>query len=331
MKQHDAGAIAREILRKALKPGQSVMRGDTALRRLSDDARIGSIVDARRVMKALVDAGEISCDWVERHGPAGNIKLTLRAREASPEERAWRETLAFVLEKCDGQVRGGDAEALASLWPSLKDWPAGLAGELVGELYDLRRRLEGYGGACLRGFTAYRASASGRLASSKLLSLLPRAALRGFGMDPGMLPDMPPYVVVAGPAEPRAVILVENPEAFEAAVTATQDLPVAWISAYGFGISHVEGTGSRLASAIRGEVSPIPLLRSGRPPALRDLLEHERLLHWGDLDRAGLAIFNALLASRPQLRLSGLYGPMVDLLREGGGHPYQSVEKPEPR
>jgi len=310
--------VAREILRKHLRPGQTTMRGKVILERLEKDRRIGSVIEARLYLKALKDLGEIDCTWVDRLGPVGLVTLNLRAPAQSPLETAWRlEAQAFVAGRPD--ARPGDEATLGDLWPKLGDWPIPLAADLFAELYGLRARFEA---GELAGFTCYRASASGRLGSSKLLSLLPRAVLQAFGIDIGQFASSPPYVIVAGPPEPDAVVLVENPEAFEAAVESTMDLPVAWVSVYGFGISNIDGQGARLADMVTSTGRAITLVRSGSPPPLDALLGHQRLLHWGDFDRAGLLIFRAMQIARPNLRLSALYQPMAAFLRSGGGHPY---------
>jgi len=318
-------ALAREILRQHIRPGQTTMQPAAALRRLEQDRRIGSVIEARDHLKALRDEGDLNCEWVDRIGPVSLITLNLKPPPVSATEAAWRSQVATILAN-RSDVRPNDAGVLGDLWPKLTDWPQSYAAALVAELYDLRERLNDGE----KTETMYLASARGGLASSKLLSLLPRAALQAFGLRFERLLDPPPYVIVAGQSAPRAVVLVENPEAFEIAATATLDLPVAWISAYGFGISHIDGAGARLASAIISPVLPIPLVRSGSPPPLASLLDHPQLLHWGDLDRSGLLIFHTMRAARPHLRLSALYAPMIDLLRAGGGHPYaEATGKPK--
>lgn len=326
MRPEQRAAIAREILRTHLRPGQTAMQGSVALKRLEGDRRIGTLIEARLFLKALVDMGEVECTWVDRQGPIGLMTLKLASPPMSPAEVSWRACVLNLL-AARADVRSGDEAALGDLWPKLADWPSWCAADLVADLYDLRTRLEA-GEYSAR--TAYLASASGRLASSKLLSLLPKPALQAFGIDTALLLDQPPYVIVAGPPEPQVVVLVENPEAFEAAVTAAADLPVAWVSTYGFGIAHVDGAGARMAAAVTSLVSPILLVRAGAPPPLDQLLAHPRLFHWGDLDLAGLLIFRSMQAARPQLRLSALYQPMIALLQSGGGHPYaEATGKPK--
>jgi hypothetical protein len=326
MRPDERAEIAREILRRYLRSGQTTMQGASALKRLESDQQIGTKIDARLFLKALVDMGEVECTWVDRQGPIGLMTLKLAPPPMSAAEAEWRTLVADLLTTRD-DVRQGDAAAIGNLWPKLVDWPSWCAADLVAALYDFRTRLEA--GEC-GGKTAYLFSASGRLASSKLLSLLPKPALQAFGIDTTLLADPPPYIIVAGPPEPQAVVLVENPEAFELAVAATADLPVAWVSTYGFGIAHVEGAGARMAAAVTSLVAPIPLVRAGTPPPLDQLLAHPRLFHWGDLDLAGLLIFRCMQVARPHLRLSALYQPMVALRQSGGGHPYaETTGKPK--
>ncbi|MBI5162846.1 MAG: hypothetical protein HY985_02975 [Magnetospirillum sp.] len=326
MRPEERAEIAREILRRHLRPGQTIMQGASALKRLEGDRRIGTLIEARLFLKALVDLGEVECTWVDRQGPIGLVTLKLAPPPMSAAEAEWRARVSDLL-NTRADVRPGDEAALGDLWPKLADWPSWCADDLIADLYDFRTRLEA---GEYTGKSAYLFSASGRLASSKLLSLLPKPALMAFGIDTTLLSDPPPYVIVAGPSEPQAVVLVENPEAFEMAVAATTDLPVAWVSTYGFGIAHVDGAGARMAAAVTSLVAPIPLVRAGSPPPLDQLLAHPRLFHWGDLDLAGLLIFRSMQVARPQLRLSALYQPMIALLQSGGGHPYvEATGKPK--
>lgn len=302
------------------------MQGSIALKRLEKDPRIGSLIEARNYLKSLRGTGQIECTWVDRLGPVGLVTLKLCPATMSSAEAGWREKVAGMLGRRE-DVREGDKAALGDLWPKLTDWPSWCAEDLIDELYGLRAKLEADkdSGAA----PSYLVSASGRLASSKLLSLLPKAALQAFGFKAELLPDSPPYVVVAGPTNPKVVVLVENPVAFERAVAATADLPVAWVSTYGFGITNLDGVGARMAATVTALVSPIPLVRAGSPPPLAELLGHPRLLHWGDLDLTGLLIFHSMRSAWPQLRLSALYWPMATLLQSGGGHPYaEATGKP---
>jgi len=159
-------------------------------------------------------------------------------------------------------------------------------------------------------------SARHLMASSKLLANLAPTSLKAFGINTNQFNDAPPYVVVAGPADPVAVLLIENPQAFEWAMRAGITNRHALIVTFGYGLSrNGEDFGRQLAELIeRKRDSLIPLVRSGSPAALSDLLAHQNLLFWGDLDPEGLRIFERLRKRLPQLRLSALYQPMIEAL-----------------
>ena len=66
----------------------------------------------------------------------------------------------------------------------------------------------------------------------------------------------------------------------------------------------------------------IAVVRDGTPPPLKELINHQDLTFWGDLDPAGLHIFHRLQRQLPQLCLSALYQPMISRLKAGYGHSY---------
>jgi len=163
---------------------------------------------------------------------------------------------------------------------------------------------------------AFLVSAAGTLASSKLLDRLPQPALRRIGIRPEAYPAPPVVLLTAGAARPDAVILVENPRAFERAFAVTTDLPVAWVSTHGL-------VATSVARALEGRWLGAPV--DGSPPPLDTLLTVPNLFYWGDLDLAGLMIFATARRRLPQIALSALYRPMVELLAAGGGHPYSEI------
>ncbi len=160
------------------------------------------------------------------------------------------------------------------------------------------------------------------LGSSKILDRLPLSARRILGVS--KLPATPRYVVVAGPAEPKAVLLIENSTTYEEAVRAGLDKSVALIAAYGYGLNMMTDSAAGWAlveSLTQGRCEV--LSRSGQAHRLTNLLEHPNLYFWGDLDREGLRIAMALRAKLPHLKLSAFYQPMADLARnKTTSHPY---------
>lgn len=186
--------------------------------------------------------------------------------------------------------------------------PAGDIPALMGELIRIRETKG-------TGTYAFMVAATGDFASSKILDRIPGALLRDVGIDPDQLRRHPTILLTAGARQPDAVVLVENPLAFERAWMATIDLPVAWISTHGLVATSLERSVADIACAAAA-------VRSGAPPSLDALLAHDNLLYWGDLDKFGLWIFHRVRQQLPGIRLSALYRPMADLLRRGGGHPY---------
>ena len=160
-------------------------------------------------------------------------------------------------------------------------------------------------------------SAQYLMGSSKLLDELPSSALRAFGISVDTFPSHPLYVVVAGCSSPETVILVENPAAFEMAVSTKAMNQCAFVATFGFGLSKSqEDYGNQLACMVEDHFAKaITLTREGsRCPSARELLNHPRITFWGDMDVAGVQIFLRLRKFIPALRLSALYQPMVTSL-----------------
>ena len=169
-------------------------------------------------------------------------------------------------------------------------------------------------------------SAQYLMGSSKLLDELSSTALRSFGIPIDVFPSHPLYVVVAGCPSPKVVVLVENPAAFEMAVSTKAVNQCAFVATFGFGLSKSqEDYGNQLACMVEERFADaITLTREGSTcPSARELLNHPRIMFWGDLDVAGIQIFLRLRKSIPALRLSALYQPMVTSLRVPEySHPY---------
>lgn len=297
-------------LRKKIR-GRASLRGNGLVERIARDLGCDR-TDALRALRQLREEQLLLCqDWMDRDGPQSSVTLNL-PQQLSEAASLWQQ----LLQQADS---GGGA--LAALQP-LGDVLDGLDGtamaQLLGGLIALRRDQHS-----LAGTPRFEVSARYLLASSKLLDALPSAALQQFGIDISAFPEFPGYVMVAGPAQPDTVVLVENPHSFEAAIAATASAPVAWICTYGYGLSlrHSQH-GEQLAAIISQQRRPGTLIRAGTPPDWAQLLQHPQLHFWGDLDLAGLDIFERLRTGLPGLTLSGLYRPMLEALERGEGHPY---------
>jgi hypothetical protein len=224
---------------------------------------------------------------------------------------AWRHAL---------QAAGVDAELREALLPaheSFADMPEDDLALLVAGFVRLR--------GCAPhppGLFGFGLSARELLGSSKVLDRLPVPARRLLGVAD--LPSTPRYVVVAGPTQPQAVLLIENSTTYEQAVRAGLAAEVALIAAYGYGLNMMSDSaaGWALAESLAGGRCEV-LCRSGGGFDLSTLLRHPRLFFWGDLDREGLRIALALRANLRQLSLSALYEPMCEMVQtRARSHPY---------
>lgn len=190
-------------------------------------------------------------------------------------------------------------------------------------LNDLKAFSEQQKQNCPCNTTLYEASAYNILGSSKILDFLGERLLQKIGIDTTKFTKGPRYLAVAGPDNPKAVVLVENPHCFETAVQAGTNC--AFACSYGFGLSleKADKHGGMLVENLTTHVANIKrLIRDGKPPNTRDLLSHVKLYFWGDLDLSGLRIYERLKASFPHIQLSALYMPMIEALKAGRCHPY---------
>jgi hypothetical protein len=217
-----------------------------------------------------------------------------------------------------------DLDALAPLSAKLASFTDFEMAHILDGLLHLRDKLPDESGQ-----HRFLVSAKYLLASSKLLDVLPALALRAFGISVDDFPNHPLYVVVAGCSNPEAVILVENPAAFELAVRTQAIRKCAFIATFGFGLSKSqEDYGNQLAfMAEERFANAITLTREGTScPSARELLNHPMITFWGDLDVAGIQIFERLANKIPQIRLSALYTPMIEAINNPHSrHPYVSA------
>ncbi len=190
---------------------------------------------------------------------------------------------------------------------------------LVNGLLRLRREQEHVSGQ-----PSFLVSAGYLLGSSKILDALPANALRQFGIEKSKFTGAPPVLLIAGPPEPINVVLVENPHAFWNAVNTSAIEKTAFVVTFGYGLSrHGDEYGNQLASILESGVSVKGAVCVGAPPQLHELLRHENILFWGDLDLEGLRIYLRLKKILPKLNLSALYEPMLGAVKESAtSHPY---------
>lgn len=211
--------------------------------------------------------------------------------------------------------------ALAGSWKNLSGLELDDMCALVAGLKKLKQDQ-----ATLNGLSAYLVSAKHFLGSSKLLGMIPNKCLTAFGIAPSQFQSHPPYVVTGGCAQPETVVLVENPAAFELAMTTAAAQRCAFIVTYGFGLSKTDNEyGNQLARLVTSGFSgAITLMREGSScPPVRELFNHPNITFWGDLDPAGIQIYLRLKQQLTHLELSALYRPMIAMLDiPACSHPY---------
>lgn len=267
---------------------------------------------------ALREHGEITAkDWSTvppGHPLQGRVTLNLRPLPQKKHIKAWKdavnasawddETKAILRKETVGNRLSGLAET------EMKEVLEGLKTLVTNKLEKT---------------TEYVASAQCLLSSSKLLSAFGRPERKALGLTEESFLSQPRYIITAGPPEPTGALLIENPQSFEQAVIAGISKDMVLISVYGYGLAStakkdIESFWTESFGATKRSL--IPLVRDGNPPSLQKIFRLKNIYWWGDLDLAGLDIYQSIKTNIPHLRLSALYGAMLNLLHAGKGHPY---------
>ncbi len=286
-------------------------RGDALERVLAKKLRV-SLFEVREALGQLVEERAVSGQWHPQIGFAGMVDIHLAPLEEGP-RRVWIDAMR------NAGMTEHDIQNLKPCSAVLEGLTLSDMTRLASGLLALREHQDQHDGE-----RRYNVSARYLLDSSKALDSLPSSALTAFGIEIGRFPKAPGYLMVAGPECPRQVILTENPQAFEEGVQARLE-DTAWIATQGYGLSrNGDAFGNQLVRLVE-DGHLVPLVRAGTPPSLEKLFAHERLFFWGDLDPAGMDIFQRLRRILPHIRLSALYRPMMESIKNGGGHPLVSL------
>ena len=254
-----------------------------------------------------------------QHGePIGGFMTVARPkREVPPHVETWCAVLA------DSNLTDGDKLTLQPIGSAMVGFSTHDMKTLLNGLVRLRDNQAQHIGEQVFGV-----SAKYLMGSSKLLSGLDGKALRGFGIALDHFSPRPLYVVVGGNVEaPAAVVLIENPVSFEAAVESAAAHHCLFICTFGFGLSATTNdSGNQLAGAVEAGQARVLSRSAGAVPTLRDILQHRRIQFWGDLDTAGMQIFCRLASKVPGITLSALYEPMIEAIQhDGSRHSYVSA------
>lgn len=314
MGNNDNITLIRESLRKLSKRNASLRPRDF-IERLQKDTKL-HIIEIREGLKALRKDGEIIAEWSSNNEPLSMIQLNLAPLPKSDTEIKWTETISESRELSDI-----DREALLGLHSALNGIEEADMRHLLAGLINLKNKQHEYIGQPM-----FNVSAEFLLGSSKLLGVLPSLSLKAFGIDRDKFISHPSYLVVAGPPNPKAVVLVENPHAFELAVSSGAAKEAAWIVTFGYGLSKSkEDYGKQLSEIVTQSTTREikTLVRYGNPPPLEDLFSYVNLFFWGDLDKEGIRIYERIRKKLPQIRLSALYKPMIAAVTDSKtSHPY---------
>lgn len=307
-----------ELVRSALikrMGGKSYLRPNGLIEVLTTDLGVSPLT-IRQCLGRLTKER-----WLEGVSPEGlpfsQVKIIgyVPVEQPNPDLKRWQS----VMDKAE--LTEQEREAFASLSTKLSEFADSELEYILDGLIQLRANLS----------TEIRrpnflVSAKYLLGSSKLLSSLPGRAMKAFGIDTDGFSTHPPYVVAGGSANPEMVVLIENPASFELAMNTNAVKHCAFIATFGFGLSkQSEDYGNQLAELAKGGFNgAITLIREGSdcPPA-KTLLTHSNIVFWGDLDIAGMQIYERIANMVPHLRLSAMYGPMIEAIQNvGRRHPY---------
>jgi hypothetical protein len=302
------------FLKRSGKNESGKVRTSDVMARLCADIA-NDPVALRKALQHLKSEGRLVFTAEMRGEPISPFITVIRpVVDVPPHADRWR----TALEGAD--LPKTSMAALHPLYTALEDFNAHHMEVLLAGLRKLRDEQH-----LVAGQPSFVVSASYLMGSSKLLSMLDGKSLRIFGIDIDKFTARTPYVMVGGGGEtPQTVILVENPIAFEAAIQSTASIQHAFVCTFGFGLSNSASEyGNQLAGAI--ETGGAILLRrtEGLHTSFEKLIQHPEIHFWGDLDIAGLQIFERIASRIPDLKLSALYKPMIKAAANPAyRHPY---------
>jgi hypothetical protein len=308
------GRIYQWFLKRAVKTGSGKVRTSGVMAKLCADIANDPIA-IRKALLHLQSEGRLEFSADTRGEPISSSITVIRPVAAIP---AHADLWQTVLE--NSGLPENSRAALHPLYTALEDFNDHHMEVLLAGLRKLRDEQH-----LVAGQPSFVVSASYLMGSSKLLSMLDGKSLRLFGIDIDKFTARTPYVMVGGGGKnPKTVILVENPIAFEAAIHSAASIRHAFVCTFGFGLSNSASEyGNQLAGAV--ETGGAILLRrtEGLHTSFKKLIQHPEIHFWGDLDTAGLQIFERIASRIPHLKLSALYEPMIKAAANPAyRHPY---------
>lgn len=302
------------LLKKSKGSTSGKIRASSLMSSLCQDI-VNDPVEIRKSLDNLRRNGMVEYSATPNGEPISAYINVIRPAVLIPEhETLWGSSLE------SSGLNESDLDALSPLASAMQGFAENNMAAIIEGLKKLREEQSG-----LFGQPSFNVSAKYLLGSSKLLSTFNSRSLKAFGIELDRFPDRPSYVVVGGNGQnPEAVILVENPISFETAVQSTAGLRYAFVCTFGFGLSNQGNDyGNQLAGAIESGSSRLLRRTDGHWKGLESLLSHQNLHFWGDLDMAGMQIFERIASKVPHIRLSALYRPMIKAAEtHATRHPY---------
>lgn len=314
MQQNIESRIHAWFLRKSKSSNFGRIRASGVVASLCRDIADNPVA-IRKALKVLQAEGKIEYSADARGEPiSGYITVVRPEVIVSEHELRWHEVVANY------GMREHEQQALSALATSMQGFSDKQMPAIIDGLFQLRSDQ-----ARISGQLLFNVSARYLLGSSKLLSTLSWRSLKAFGINVDTFIDRPPYLIVGGNGKnPLAVILVENPVAFENAMQSSAAKRCAFVCTMGFGLSYRgEDYGNQLAGAI--ETGNYILLRrnEGQWQDAKSMLAHSELHFWGDLDLAAAQIFDRITRRLPNAKLSAVYQPMINAANNPiTRHPY---------
>ena len=293
------------------------IRTKTALINLNSDISQDAI-EVRKALMALRADGKVEYSTGSHGEPISAFITVIHPKIEIPiYVSGWKKVLEDSELPIDNQL------ALEPIGCSLDGFSKGDMERLLAGLVRLRQEQAQVYGQC-----DFNVSAEYLLGSSKLLSTLDSRSLRAFGIAIDQFPARAPYVVVGGNTDlPTAVILIENPVSFEMAVQSSAAEHCLFVCTFGFGLSAAANDyGNQMAGIIENGRAVVLNRSGGAVMTMGQILGHDYIHFWGDLDIAGMQIYERLAKHIPSLQLSALYLPMIEAAKTADNrHPYVSA------
>lgn len=308
----EAAAVLAELRRMAGTNGK--LRTSSCIPRLASTLGMPRIA-VDEAIRDLYRARLLQYQADGRELPAsGYLVVVLESMRSDPQEAAWQ----YALEAAGiGQAESGALSALASVLGGLTPQDLTVLARGLRRLSEIDQAATDDAG--------FNVSARHLMGSSKVLSMMSGRMLEALGLPMRLRNSSPRYVICAGPPQPVATLLIENPRAFENAVSSGLSEEVALICTYGFGLTYL-GQEWLHTSETPEHDRPILIVRGGSPPPLNELLRARRVLFWGDLDLAAISIYKALQRTLPELQMSRIYEAMLPMVQDVElSHPYGHV------